>query len=52
LAALAGKKRLILVPGAGHNGSLRHEAWVEIERWLDEVIAALPAQVAPNQRSG
>jgi pimeloyl-ACP methyl ester carboxylesterase len=52
LAALAGKKRLILVPGAGHNGSLRHEVWVEIERWLDEVIAALPAQVAPNQRPG
>jgi pimeloyl-ACP methyl ester carboxylesterase len=36
LAALAGPKRLILVPGAGHNGSLRSEVWGEIERWVDE----------------
>lgn len=38
LAALAGSKRLILVPGAGHNGSLRGEVWGEIERWLEEVL--------------
>jgi hypothetical protein len=38
-AALAGPKRLILVPGAHHNGSLRGEIWGEIERWLDEVLA-------------
>lgn len=38
LAALAGTKRLILVPGAGHNGALRAEVWTEVERWLDEVL--------------
>ena len=35
LAALAGTKRLILVPGAGHNQALRGEVWDEIDRWLD-----------------
>jgi pimeloyl-ACP methyl ester carboxylesterase len=35
-AALKGSKRLILVPGAGHNGSLRPEVWDAIERWLDQ----------------
>ena len=39
-AALAGPKRLILVPGAGHNGSLTREVWQEIERWLDDVLPA------------
>lgn len=38
LAALTGPKRLILVPGARHNESLRGEVWDEIERWLDEVV--------------
>jgi pimeloyl-ACP methyl ester carboxylesterase len=38
LAALAGPKRLILVPGARHNESLRGEVWGEIEHWLDETI--------------
>lgn len=37
-AALRGPKRLIIVPGAGHNGSLRAEVWNEIERWLDGVL--------------
>jgi pimeloyl-ACP methyl ester carboxylesterase len=36
--ALAGPKRLILVPGAGHNQSLRGTVWTEIERWIDSVI--------------
>jgi pimeloyl-ACP methyl ester carboxylesterase len=40
LAALAGPKRLILVPDAGHNGSLNGEVWTEIERWLDDVVPA------------
>lgn len=31
-AALRGPKRLIIVPGAGHNGSLRADVWDEIER--------------------
>jgi pimeloyl-ACP methyl ester carboxylesterase len=38
-AALKGPKRLILVPNAGHNGSLRPEVWEEIERWIDQVMA-------------
>jgi uncharacterized protein len=37
--ALAGPKRLILVPGAGHNESLRGSVWADIERWLDSVLA-------------
>jgi uncharacterized protein len=36
--ALKGPKRLIMVPGASHNGSLRGEAWNEIERWIDQVV--------------
>ena len=39
LAALPGAKRLILVAGAGHNASLRGGAWIEIERWIDEVLS-------------
>jgi alpha-beta hydrolase superfamily lysophospholipase len=39
LDALAGPKRLILVPDARHNESLRGEVWTEIERWLDDVLA-------------
>jgi len=37
-AALTGPKRLILVPGAGHNGSLRSEVWTQIEQWIDEAL--------------
>jgi pimeloyl-ACP methyl ester carboxylesterase len=37
-AALTGRKRLILVPGAGHNGSLVSGVWTQIEQWLDEVL--------------
>ena len=40
--ALAGPKRLILVPGARHNGSLRGEVWNEIERWIDAALAGAP----------
>ena len=36
--ALTGPKRLILVPGARHNESLRGEVWDEIERWLADVL--------------
>ena len=38
-ANLHEQKRLILVPGARHNGSLRNEVWDEIERWMDAVLA-------------
>lgn len=37
LAALAGPKRLLLVPGATHNGSLRPEVWRDIEQWIDQL---------------
>jgi pimeloyl-ACP methyl ester carboxylesterase len=40
LAALAGPKRLILVPGAGHNESLRGAVWDEIARWIDGVLGS------------
>src|SRR5262245_5918136 len=42
LAALAGPKRLILVPAARHNESLRGEVWEEIDRWLDDVLHSTP----------
>ena len=42
-AALTGPKRLILVPGARHNESLRGDIWNEIDQWLDSV---LPPRVA------
>jgi pimeloyl-ACP methyl ester carboxylesterase len=38
-AALSGPKRLIIVPGAPHNGSLRNDVWDEIARWIDAVLA-------------
>ena len=37
-AALRGKKRLLLVKGAGHNESLQPAAWPEIERWIDDAL--------------
>jgi alpha-beta hydrolase superfamily lysophospholipase len=38
-AALAGPKRLTIVPGARHNESLRGEIWNEIDAWLNLVLA-------------
>jgi pimeloyl-ACP methyl ester carboxylesterase len=35
---LRGPKKLVIVPGAGHNGSLRAEVWDEIERWVDAAL--------------
>ena len=37
-AALHGPKRLIMVPGAQHNGSLRPEIWDQIERWVLDAL--------------
>ena len=37
-AALTAPKRLLLVPGAGHNGSLRADVWEQVDRWIDQVI--------------
>jgi pimeloyl-ACP methyl ester carboxylesterase len=36
--ALTGPKRLFLVPGAGHNQSLRAEVWTEIDRWIEATV--------------
>ena len=42
--ALAGPKRLVLVPGAGHNLSLRGpDVWQEIDRWILTTAAGMPA---------
>jgi dipeptidyl aminopeptidase/acylaminoacyl peptidase len=38
-AASAGPKQLLLVPGAGHNGSLRPEIWDKIEKWIDGTVS-------------
>lgn len=38
--ALHGPKRLILVPGAGHNQSLQGEVWLDIDRWIDRALSA------------
>jgi pimeloyl-ACP methyl ester carboxylesterase len=39
-AALRGPKQLILVPGAGHNQSLRDPAvWQQVDRWLSDVLS-------------
>jgi uncharacterized protein len=47
-AALAGPKRLILVPGAGHNQSLQGDVWSEIERWIDSILIARPEVRGPG----
>ena len=39
--SLGGRKRLLLVEGAGHNQSLQPSSvWLEIERWLDSVLGS------------
>ena len=43
MEALRSPKQLIIVPGGGHNESLRELVWVEIERWLDGLVAQSPA---------
>jgi len=37
-AALHGPKRLVMVPGAQHNDSLRPEIWDQIERWVRDTL--------------
>jgi pimeloyl-ACP methyl ester carboxylesterase len=39
-AALPGAKRLLLVPGAGHNDALRPDVWMAIEAWIDTACPA------------
>jgi alpha-beta hydrolase superfamily lysophospholipase len=38
-AALQGEKRLLLVPGAGHDDALRPDVWNEIDRWMDRLVS-------------
>jgi pimeloyl-ACP methyl ester carboxylesterase len=40
--ALTGPKRLILVPGAGHNRSLQPEVWPEIDAWIENAVGPEP----------
>ena len=40
LSVLHEPKRLILVPGAKHNGSLSGAVWSEIEHWVDSVVTS------------
>jgi uncharacterized protein len=37
-AALQGERRLLLVPGAGHNDALRADVWVQIDGWIDQAL--------------
>ncbi len=37
-AALAGPKRLLLVPGAGHKDALRAGVWEQIDSWIDGIV--------------
>jgi pimeloyl-ACP methyl ester carboxylesterase len=45
--ALAGPRRLILVPGAGHNQSLNAPGiWVEIDNWVEESLEIVDRRLA------
>jgi alpha-beta hydrolase superfamily lysophospholipase len=37
--ALHCEKRLLLVPGAGHNDALRPDVWTQVDAWLDRVLS-------------
>jgi uncharacterized protein len=39
--ALKGPKRMILVPGVGHNHSLQPDVWPEIDAWIDRALLRL-----------
>lgn len=43
-AMLGGPKRLMLVAGAGHNGSLTAETWEQIERWILDLTVSGAAE--------
>jgi uncharacterized protein len=51
--ALSGPRRLLLVPGAGHNQSLNAPAaWVEIERWVEESLELVDRRLALGSTGG
>jgi pimeloyl-ACP methyl ester carboxylesterase len=37
-ATLPGAKKLVIVPGAGHNDVLRGNVWEQIDAWIDGVV--------------
>jgi pimeloyl-ACP methyl ester carboxylesterase len=37
--ALQGPKRLVIVPDAGHNGSVNADVWKQIEVWIEDVLS-------------
>jgi pimeloyl-ACP methyl ester carboxylesterase len=39
-AALPGPKRLLLVPGAGHNDALRADVWTAIDAWIEKALSS------------
>lgn len=47
LTALAGAKRLLLVPGIGHNDGLPDSTWDEIERWILDRTSSLSSRGVP-----
>ena len=49
LEALAGRRGLLTVPGAGHNQSLSGDVWVEVDRWIEHSIGGDPAWKAPSK---
>ncbi len=51
LAALAGPKRLWLLPGIGHNDPLGGELWQGVAAWLDAVPAFAPGAGRPGLAS-
>ena len=40
---LSGPKKLLIVPGAGHNDALRPEVWKEIDAWIDDSLSGAPS---------
>lgn len=38
-AALNSRKRLIIVPGAGHSHSLDGEVWQDVDRWIEDALS-------------
>jgi pimeloyl-ACP methyl ester carboxylesterase len=49
-AALAGPKRLLIVPHAGHNHSLSDPAvWAQIDQWIEEALSGHARATGPRR---
>jgi uncharacterized protein len=42
-SALAGPKKLLIVPGAGHNDVLRGDVWEQVDAWIDGIVPKIDA---------